>query len=386
MRKLMQGNTPIMDQLIQEIIEYLDPYKSYSKILGFENKEIRIQDFKVPVKNKLFLFGIGKSASFEVKALKNLCLENGVEQEMLKCFSLTKEGHTVKDSFQQWEGTHPLVSQRNIENSKSLIQELNHVSSEDSLIFLISGGTSALFEIPRDDLSIDDFIQEHLEILNSGKNINEMNRRRKQLSKVKGGGLLSKIKTKHCFQLITCDVPNENLSDVGSGPLFGENELVRAFKVNSASLLLDKLCSNEDRINDGVFDGRIEEFLKLYSNKEFEPGKIYISGGEATIEVSDHAGLGGRNTHMVLALAEILYQKVENRNLKIASIGTDGSDGPTDAAGAYIDYNLFQKLEGAKYLESYDSYHYFKQLGTLIKTGPTKTNVMDIRFVWRDDT
>ncbi|MFK8137337.1 MAG: MOFRL family protein, partial [Bdellovibrionales bacterium] len=95
-------------------------------------------------------------------------------------------------------------------------------------------------------------------------------------------------------------------------------------------------------------------------------------------------GLGGRSTHFVLSMAKILYKSSKNRNIKIMSFGTDGTDGPTDAAGAFIDYPMFTKLDCDDYLTDANSYEYFKKIDGLIKTGPTQTNVMDIRCIWNE--
>jgi len=374
----------LIQKLIEEILENLDPYKSYCDLLKFYHDHIQIKDFQLPVKNDLYVFGVGKSSSFEVKAIVDLINQTELSNSLKGVYALTKRGHGVKDDFKQWEGDHPLVSKLNIENSKEFIFELENVKPNDSVIFLISGGTSSLLEIPRVGLSFEELQRKHEALLNSGLNINEMNRQRKLLSQVKAGGLLKSISTNNIVQLITCDIPNENLSDVGSGPLISEDRNIFSLKVQSASILLEKLCTQANRVNLGVFDGQIDELAKELLKMNFEKGKYYIGGGEATVTIEHFDGLGGRNTHFVLLMAQQLYKNPDLRDLKICSIGTDGSDGPTDAAGAYIDYTLFQTLDCDDYLEAFDSYNYFKKLGTLIKTGPTKTNVMDIRMIWRE--
>lgn len=373
-----------VQNLIDEILENLDPQKSYLNLLRFYHDRVQIKDFELMVKNDLYIFGVGKSSSFEVQALSEVIRSSPLSDRLKGRFALTKYGHTVDEGFKQWEGDHPLVSKKNILNSKEFVKELEKVKEKDTIIFLTSGGTSSLLEIPRDDLSFEQLQSEHQRLLNSGLNINEMNRQRKLLSQVKGGGLLDFIKTKNILQLVTCDIPNEELSDVGSGPLIGPHQWVKTIMTQSASILLEKICRSPHRVNQGVFDGPISELIHELESLEFNRGEYYIGGGEATITVKGNNGLGGRNTHFVLAMAERLYMNPANHDIKICSIGTDGSDGPTDAAGAYIDYNLFKTIESVAYLENFDSYHYFEKLGTLIKTGPTKTNVMDIRMIWRE--
>lgn len=373
-----------VQKLIQEILENLDPHKTYFDLLRFYHDRLQIKDFELPVKNDLYIFGVGKAASFEVQAMTKIILDSPLSKSLKGRFALTKIGHTVNENFQQWEGDHPLISKKNIENSIEFVKELEKVGPDDSIIFLTSGGTSSLLEIPREGLTFEQLQNEHKRMLDSGININEMNRQRKLLSQVKDGGLLNFINTDNIVQLITCDIPNEELSDVGSGPLIGTDRGAFSLMTQSASVLLQKLCADSQRINLGVFDGHLSELFEELDKINFEQGKFYIGGGEATITVEKSDGIGGRNTHFVLGLAQRLYSDPSNRDLKICSIGTDGSDGPTDAAGAYIDYNLFKEVEAQSYMENFDSYHYFEKLGTLIKTGPTKTNVMDIRMIWRE--
>lgn len=376
----------VVQKLIDETLKNLDPHNTYSNFLRFYHDRIKIKDFELPVKNDLYIFGVGKSSSFEVLALGELIDQSPLAHRLKGKFALTKYGHTVAGDFKQWEGDHPLVSEKNIKNSYEFVEQLNKIGQNDSIIFLLSGGTSSLLEIPREDLDFQQLQTEHQRLLDSGLNINEMNRQRMLLSQVKAGGLLNFINTENILQLITCDIPDEELAYVGSGPLIGPHKWAKSIMTQSASVLLTKLCGdNPQRVNLGVFDGPLPELTEQLESIEFKAGRFYIGGGEATINITRKVdGLGGRNTHFVLAMAKRLYSDPKNHDVKICSIGTDGSDGPTDAAGAYIDFNLFGKLNAASSLENFDSYHYFKKLGTLIKTGPTKTNVMDIRMIWRD--
>ena len=221
-------------------------------------------------------------------------------------------------------------------------------------------------------------------------NINEINQRRKEISQIKGGGLLKFIKTTNILQLITCDIPNEDIFDVSSGPLLNRSleEHPKTILTQSASSLLNKISASRDYIVKGVYDDRIENELSKISEDLPEKGDTYISGGELTVALPENCtGLGGRSTHFVLALAKIIYTEEKNKDVHILSFGTDGTDGPTDAAGAYINYNIFKENEdrALMFLENNDSYHFFDEVGGLIKTGPTKNNLMDVRFIWRDD-
>ncbi len=133
-----------------------------------------------------------------------------------------------------------------------------------------------------------------------------------------------------------------------------------------------------------MYDCSIDELISDLQGKLPANGEFIFSGGEATIAISGSYGMGGRNTHFVLSFAEQIYKISENQNIHILSIGTDGGDGPTDAAGAYLNFDLFKTKDARPYLKNFDSYNYFKELGSLICTGPTKSNVMDLRVIWRE--
>ena len=371
--------------LIKETLSYLDPYKNFVSKIKIYHDCFMIEDVKIKISGKVHLFSVGKAASYELLALKKY-LTNRVEFGQL--VSLTKENHTVSDGdILQLEGTHPLITEKNISHTKIFLEKIATIPPQDTLLFLLSGGASALLELPLKGLNLEELKEYHQDLLNSGKGINEINKERKTLSQVKNGKLSNFIKTKNILQLITCDIPNENLTDVGSGPLYpdsGEIDYVTSIKTQCATDLLNFLTKKYDGINEGSFDGSLEELIKKQMENLPKKEERYFSGGEATFEVPKNAKKGGRNTHYVLCMAEKVYKDPKNHDLHIFSLGTDGTDGPTDAAGAYINYQMYKKLDATKFLNCYNSYEYFEKVGGLIKTGPTKTNVMDLRCIWRE--
>ncbi len=374
-------------KLLSEVLSLLDPYSNFARMIKFYHNSMEVQGRNLDLGENVHIFGLGKAASFEVAALKKLLKQQNSNLKIAQCVSYTKIDHAVDDpEIYQIEGTHPVITAVNIDNTKVFIEKLKSIPENDSLIFLLSGGGSALLELPINGLSFEELQKKHEELLSSGKNINQINLERKALSLVKNGGLLDFIKTKLIYQFVTCDIPNENLVDVSSGPLLkAGDEVIHpvSFKTQSASVLLDQLSQTLDLKVDKIYDCSIDELINEVTAKLPELGETIISGGEAPIVLPPKPGKGGRNTHFVLAMAEKVYAKPENRNLHILSIGTDGGDGPTDAAGAYINYELYQSLDAEIYLKQFDSYSYFDKLNTLIKTGPTKTNVMDLRCIWR---
>ena len=377
-------------KIVNEVITLLDPYNNFKLMVELDENFITIDQSKFEVgKKRVHIFGAGKAASFEVEAFKKLILDSAIKKQLGSCVALTKDDHTVDDlSIIQLEGSHPVISQKNIHNTEKFIDLLQEVAAEDYLVFLLSGGASALLEKNINGLSFDELRIKHEELLISGLNINEMNHIRKSLSLVKDGGLLNFIKTQNIIQFITCDIPNEKLSDVSSGPLLkGEKThiLRSTFKTQSASKLLNDFCNVSDSRKKGrVYDGLLDEVIRDLLTKLPKNNEILVTGGEATIEVPPQSGKGGRNTHFVLAFAQEIYKDITNRDIHILSLGTDGGDGPTEAAGAYINYKLFSQKCSQDYLNGFNSYEYFKEIDSLIVTGPTKTNVMDLRLLWRE--
>lgn len=377
-----------VSNFVNEVLDHLDPYKNFKRMIKFYHRSIEIQGEVFEIKGKLHIFSTGKASSYELDAFLNAIKESECSIDLGELVSYTKDEHQINSQeIFEIQGTHPVISERNIKNTQIFIERLEKIKKEDSLVFLLSGGASALLEKPIDGISFDDLQKKHRELLKSGKNINEMNKIRKELSSVKDGKLLDFIKTKNILQLITCDIPNERLEDVSSGPLLSSvagQFRPLTFKTQSASSLIQSLSKKNNRLVGSVYDCSLEEMQHDLLNNLPNGIDILISGGEAPIELPENAGLGGRNTHFVLSFAEQVYKNPQNRDIHILSIGTDGGDGPTDAAGSYINYEIYNSKDSIKYLEDFNSYGYFKEVGSLVKTGPTKTNVMDIRFIWRE--
>lgn len=388
--------------IIDQTLKSLQPDHVYQKLIQFTDGGIKIRNQFFEIKENIYIFAVGKAASYEASALKSLFESNDLSVK--QCFAYTKLNHTVNaPEIYQLEGDHPYLSQTNIDNSKIFLEHLQKVPKNSAVFFLLSGGASALLELPIDKLSLEQVQNTYKKLLESGKSISEVNLYRKAMSKTKNGGVLAYIQAGTIIQFITCDIPNENLADVGSGPLIYQkipseiyknlniepknqsyNKPVKSFLTNSATLLLNQFKGSSDIVLGRIYDGSVEEIIDDLMTVLPQKGQMHISAGEGSIKLPEKHGKGGRNTHFVLAMAERLYSDSKNREIKIMSFGTDGTDGPTDAAGAFIDYEIYQNNNPKEYLKNFDSYNYFKKVNTLIYTGPTKTNIMDIRCVWRE--
>ena len=303
---------------------------------------------------------------------------------------------------------------------------IKNIKEDDFLIFCLSGGASSLVESFQGELDFN-FIQKlNKKLLKSGIGIEDFNLIRKSISKIKNGGLFNKLKS-HSVSLITCDIPSGNLHSVSSSPsLYQEideqklNSLLNKYlSIEEVETLQKNIKYEENKYSKGVaikiadanylatlskeklnftspldpFDCEFEVGINKILNELKTTDKL-ITTGEMNVKVSGD-GLGGRNTHFVLEMAnQLFYENVlklkqdQLKQLFILSVGTDGSDGPTDAAGAYFSYNEYTKVghELIKLeLKKFDSYNFFNDLGTLIKTGPTGTNLMDLRIIYYEN-
>ena len=382
----------LKDSLVKTTLNQINPYSIFSKLIRSDGENIFFKDEKLlKPKGKIFIFGVGKSASFEVDALYRELSQSCLKQKLEDPFSYTKWGHTVKANFEQLEGDHPYISEHNLKMTEKFLKKIETITKDDLLIFCLSGGASSLLEKTPSSLSFKELKEKHRQLLHSEKSINEINEIRKSLSLVKNGGLLNWIHTDNILHLVNCDIPNEKIESVGSSPLlsFLSPTKIKSIKWNSPSLFLERFSQNSPLpcTLKKVYDCSFKKFLDDIEKNLPKEGQLSISAGETPFQLPSHAKKGGRNTHTVLALAEKIYKNDNNKDIHIQCMGTDGTDGPTDAAGAYINYKIYKNCENSKhFLHDFNSYEYFQKLGTLIKTGPTMSNVTDFRCLWRDST
>lgn len=319
-------------------------------------------------------------------------------------------------------------------------QSLEQASPEDICIALISGGASALLPEPVDGVSLADKLAVTRHLSAAGANIEELNTVRKHLSKVKGGGLARACAAGRLFALVISDVPGDPLDVIGSGLTVPDTSSVgdalavldryaaraagvapaaiaylesqlgkpgppaprcriqnlvignNATAVDAAGLEAERLGYSHAMVSSRTPEGPAEEVgrslavmaLRMRDN----PGPdCLISGGEPVVQLvpSERRGRGGRNQQLVLAAMQ-LFTESGGEDVVLLSAGTDGEDGPTDAAGACCTAEVIaearrQGLDLTDYLLRNDAYTVFDRLEALIRTGPTHTNVCDLRVV-----
>ncbi len=340
------------------------------------------------------------------------------------------------------EAGHPIPDENGQKAAKYLIDLCKNAGAKDLVIGLFSGGASALLPCPADGITLGEKMEVTRQLLNSGASIDELNIIRKHLSKIKGGGLLDYIYPAKVVSLIISDVIGDHLPTIGSGITFPEtksfeacwrivekynletgfpkavlqyfqnkiktekaakspsrkvaNKVSNIIIANNLKALLKikkeaEAMAYETRIVDPALSGEAREIgakiardAILFANNEATPNKKYclLYGGETTVTVKGD-GKGGRNQELALAAA---LQLDNTKGITLLSAGTDGNDGPTDAAGAFCDGDTVNRgrvlgLDAKDYLERNDSYFYFKPIKGLVMTGPTGTNVMDVVII-----
>src|SRR5580704_6149185 len=351
-----------------------------------------------------------------------------------------KYGHTAKlRRVELNECGHPVPDQNGVEGARRIAEIAAGAGAEDLVLCLISGGASALLPLPADPITLDEKQKTTKLLLASGADIHEINAVRKHISRIKGGQLARLASPAAVLSLLLSDVIGDDLDVIGSGPTAPDvSTFARARAILEKYGIFDRVpVAVRDRIERGVrgeipetpkphdpvfarvrnlvvgsnrlavsqafaaarelgfralvlstfVEGETREVARMHaaiakeivdSGRPLKPPACIITGGETTVTLRGE-GLGGRNQEFVLAAA---IDIAGLRNVVILSAGTDGSDGPTDAAGAIADGRTLERNPLApEFLARNDSYRYFEGLGDLIVTGPTNTNVMDVRLL-----
>lgn len=389
------------------------------------------QSFPLHPDNTVWIFGAGKAAAAMAQALENILTDIPK-----KGIVITKYAHALPlTAIQLTEAGHPIPDENSVSATAKMILMLGAVKPGDIVLFLLSGGASALLADYPPGADLMQVQQVFSLLLKSGADIYEMNIVRKHLSAVKGGQLALLANTNAWCSLILSDVVGDDLSIIGSGPTvadpstFGDAMAILR-KYNLVPLLpaaiynyLQQGCAGKiaetpkpghaglahvhnfltgsnhialeaaqrkaislgynTQILTSTATGTAEDLaaqlVHAASQKQDGQPQCLLMGGESTVIVNGD-GLGGRNQHLALA-AGMLLKDVPG--ITILSAGTDGTDGPTDAAGAFADKELMAAkaamgLDATDFLQRNDAYHFFEKGGGLVKTGPTQTNVMDI--------
>ncbi|MGQ7843563.1 glycerate kinase type-2 family protein [Granulosicoccus sp. 3-233] len=297
------------------------------------------------------------------------------------------------------EAGHPVPDEASLIAGERLSDYVAAIPSEHMLVFLVSGGTSALVEHLNDGLDLTDLKRETDQLLASGAAIGEMNRHRRTLSQIKGGKLARRVRCP-VLQLLISDVPGDKPGDIGSGLLVPDEatgmgpelaiwDTIDTHIIASSGIAQEAVADAAEYLSlpvrqaRGSLDGDMPEVVSrlagVLSDETLQPG-VYIWGGEPTLVLPASPGRGGRNQHLALSLAEHL---VDGPPCSVLVCGTDGTDGPTaDAGGLVNEQTLAKARDGGLNIDDYlaraDAGSCLERLDALVTTGPTGTNVMDL--------
>jgi hydroxypyruvate reductase len=390
---------------------------------------------------RIFVVGGGKAGFPMAEAIEEI-LEGRITAGLVN----VKHGHIKegRGKIEIIEAGHPVPDESGRRGAERIVGMLGGLSERDLVIVLISGGGSALLTLPASGIALEDVQRLTEELLACGATINEINSVRKHISRIKGGNLARRAYPADVVALILSDVVGNPLDVIASGPtvpdstsfeeayhvlikynilsrvppailrhlesglageieetpkegdevfskvynlIVGSNEIAALAAVAKArelgfnSMLLSTYVEGEAREVAKVFAGIAKEISE--KGRPLSPPACLVAGGETTVTIRGE-GKGGRNQELALSAA-ISIEGWDD--VMIVSLATDGTDGPTDAAGAIATGSTVARarevgLSPEDYLAENDSYHFFQALGDLLITGPTNTNVNDLIFVF----
>ena len=394
------------DQIVREAIAAVQPDAAVRRALS---------GLEFP--GRVLLVAAGKAAWRMAKAASD-CLGSCIEAGVV----VTKYGHVMGPvaNFSCFEAGHPVPDENSFKGTQAALDLVKGLTGQDTVLFLLSGGGSALFEKPLvNALELQDITGQ---LLACGADIVEINTIRKRLSQVKGGRFAQLCAPARVEAVILSDIVGDPLDMIASGPACPDSataadarriaEKYRLRLSPQARELLDQETPKELHNVHTQINGSVRElcaaaaqtceklgytpilltdrlccqareagsFLASILKSHGNDGKplAFIAGGETVVKLTGK-GLGGRNQELALAAAAGISGM---QNAAVFSVGSDGTDGPTDAAGGYVDGDTCGELSAQgvsidSVLQENDAYHALQKTGGLIVTGPTGTNVND---------
>jgi len=285
------------------------------------------------------------------------------------------------------EAAHPVPDAASLAAGRALQHAVTECAGGSHLLMLVSGGASALAEVPEAGMGLDDLIDSTNALLASGATIADMNVHRTARSQIKGGKLLAGFRGARVTTLALSDVEGDALATIGSG--IGDAPEAAAFDFQPHIVASNTIARNAVAAasaqpvtaNDETLYGDVDDLVpRIAARLKSAPPGLIILGGEPVVVLPDTPGKGGRNMALALGLAREIAGV---DGLRILVAGTDGTDGPTDAAGALVDGNTWDS-GGADALARADAYPWLDSHGALIRTGPTGTNVADLLIALKE--
>ena len=424
----------------------VDPGKAVNGNLILKENKLHVKGEIIDLDNfqRIFILAVGK-AGLPMALNTGKILGSSLDQ----AFILTKPGdqnhiQNLPGNYYLYFGGHPVPDQSSITSTIEILDHLSNLTPEDLIIILLSGGGSALLTYPAQGLSLNELQHTNQVLLGSGATIQEINTIRKHLSQVKGGHLSRILSPAKIISLVLSDVMGDQVDLIASGPTAPDRSTYRdarsiiqkydltrrldqlVLEYIEAGIRQEKpetpkpgdptfdntrniiIATNQDAVQGGIqqalqegFNARIlperligeasqvgvrltNELLKI-SRSSSRPA-CFITGGETTVTLpeSPAPGKGGRNLELALSTVKEIDGETE---ICLITLATDGEDGVTDAAGAVVTGETFQRAlilgnDPEDFLLRHDSYTYFESLDDLVKIGQTRTNVNDLFFLF----
>jgi hydroxypyruvate reductase len=436
----------IATEIFLRAVSAVDPSKRLREMITVEQDTLRVKTdersedlFHLKAFKNIFLIGTGKASASMARTMEDL-LTDRISSGVIT----TKLGHRLPlKRTELIEAGHPIPDQNGLEGAHRIRSLLKNSGPEDLVLVVLSGGGSALLPLPVEGITLEEKQEVTQLLLDCGADIMEINTVRKHISQIKGGWLARWAYPSTVLAFILSDVVGDPLDVIGSGPTVpdpstfedaweilrkyslirevapaiqkhlqlgregrvqetpkpGESAFERVHNILMGSNILALRAAQQEASSHGFhtlilsssivgetrevarFHAAIAKEVMTSGNPIPKPACI-ISGGETTVTIRGR-GRGGRNQEFALAGA-LEIQGLET--VVLLSGGTDGTDGPTDAAGAVADHTTVKRalamgLHPKAHLEGNDAYPFFEKLGDLLITGPTQTNVMDVRVL-----
>ena len=417
-----------------------NPSTSLHKAIQLSDGLMHVAGRRLPLKGRVIVVGAGKAAARMAQVVEEILgthLSDGLV--------VTKYDHGLPlRRVRLVEAGHPIPDENGVHAVKQMRSLLQGLSPNDIVLSLISGGGSALWPAPAEGISLEEKQGITQQLLRAGATIQELNGVRKHLSSVKGGQLARWASPARVISLIMSDVIGDPLDFIASGPTapdttsFQDAEnTIRKYAVQPAQSIRERLragalgqipenpkpgdplfqnvdnviIANNQLLVDAAsekarelgfnarilgtgFGGEARELAQHFATLETEvanakppigPPACVLAAGETTVTVRG-SGMGGRNQEMALVWAMLKASDLERDSCCFASVASDGTDGPTTAAGGLVDPSTCSRalklgLDPEKFLRENDSFHFLQATGDLIVTGPTQTNLMDIQIL-----
>jgi hydroxypyruvate reductase len=422
-------------RILAAAIDSVEPGLAVRRFLSFDGKSLTVSGKSFDIQGRVFALGIGKAAVAMTDSVAEI-LGTRLERGLV----VTKHiPESASSGLEIIEGGHPVPDERSLAAGERVEGFIKQLKADDLLICLISGGGSALVTAPRERISLEDIQTLTTALLECGARIDEINTLRRQLDRLKGGGLAGMAYPTQVISLILSDVVGNPLEAIASGPtaldstssvdalnILHHYDLINNTPAVIVSVLKQAPAERKTEIESlghvlNVIVGSnliaAQAALRQAADEGFHPYLLrtdlqgeareiawdlsiqlrwawrvgdpvprpacIVAGGESTVTVHGE-GRGGRNTELALAAVSELADFPE---VMLVTLATDGEDGSTDSAGAVVSGETWRRgieldLNAVEFLNRNDSYSYFNRLDDLLRPGPTGTNVNDLIFLF----